>query len=231
MLDDFHSGAMDVNSPDYTNRVTLAKDFSFKILKAGEEIGRIDLQDLSSNVQILWVPDSQKFSITYNSGGAMGTFRTHVYRIEREAVIELLKPLKTAFDDFKKQYYCKARGNNISALGWQTDSQAILLHTEVYPTSDGEDTWELSRLHHKTRVSRAALPPVALFILMKPEPESRLPASLCSAFFSARSSRSWPAPSSRAPSSHTMAQGERPACAVCPRLRWRWCNSQACNVS
>jgi hypothetical protein len=84
----------------------------------------------------MWAPDSEKFSITYSTGGAIGTFRVRIYRIERDAIIELRKDPESAFDDFRKKYYCEVRGNNISALGWQADSQAIFLQTGVYPTSD-----------------------------------------------------------------------------------------------
>ena len=142
MLDDFRSGTKGINSPDHVKRVTLAKDFTFRILNAGKEIGRIEYKDLYSNAQIIWAPDSEKFSITYSSGGAIGNFRVHMYRIEREAVIELLKPPETAFDDFRKQYFCKIRGNNIRALGWQADSRAIFLIAGVYPTSDCGEIWE-----------------------------------------------------------------------------------------
>lgn len=142
MLEDFRSGTKGVSSPDQAKRVTLAKDFTFRVLNSDKEIGRIDFKDLSSNVQIVWAPDSRKFSITYSSGGAIGTFRAHVYRIQREAIIELSKLPESASDDFEKKYYCKMRGNNMSALGWQTDSQAIFLVAEVYPTSDCGKIWQ-----------------------------------------------------------------------------------------
>jgi hypothetical protein len=47
---------------------------------------------------------------------------------------------RVAERDFAKRHYCKARGNNVYAVHWLTNSDEILISTEVYPTSDcGKD--------------------------------------------------------------------------------------------
>jgi hypothetical protein len=114
-LKDFDSGTTAVMSPNRSNKVLLAKDGSFRVLQAKIEIGALQLPDSSSNIELVWAPDSEKFSITYSDGGAEGTFHAHVYLLTAGGVMELTKLPEIAFEEFKKHYYCTARGNNIYA--------------------------------------------------------------------------------------------------------------------
>lgn len=136
MLDDFHSGTKSITSPDHTKQVILAKDYSFRVLDGNREIGRLEFKDLSSNICVTWAPDSRKFSVTYSNGGAIGLYRAHLYQVTQGGLVELSKPVEAAFDNFKKQFYCETRGNNIRVLGWRSDSRAVFFLTQVYPTGD-----------------------------------------------------------------------------------------------
>jgi hypothetical protein len=137
MLEDFDSGTTSILSPNKKSRVLLAKDFSFRVLHEEQEIGTIPpFNDLDSNVQVIWAPDSEKFSLAYSNGGAVGIYLAHIYGLDKGNLTEFKKPPQIAFDDFKKKYYCAARGDNISMLGWTSDSSAVFLLTQVYDTSD-----------------------------------------------------------------------------------------------
>ena len=135
-LKDFDSGTTAVVSPNRANKVLLAKNGSFLVLRAKNEIGALQLPNLSSNVEVMWAPDSEKFSITYSDGGAEGAFHAHVYLLTPTGVTELTKLPEIAFEEFKQHYYCSARGNNIYALGWTSNSKQIFFVTQVYPTGD-----------------------------------------------------------------------------------------------
>jgi hypothetical protein len=144
-LSDFVAGGKSSVSPDNSMQVLLAKDFSFRVMKNGREIGLVSISDLSSNIGIVWAPDSIKFALTYSDGGAIGTFRTHVYQVSEHSVTELAKPVAAAFDEFKSKFYCPARGDNVLFIGWAADSQALLIVGQVYPTSDCGDIWGTER--------------------------------------------------------------------------------------
>jgi hypothetical protein len=142
MLQDFGSGTASILSPNKKSQVLLANDFSLRVLHEGQEIGTLPpFNDMDSNLQVMWAPDSEKFSITYSNGGETGIFYAHIFGLGASGITEFAKPPQIAFDDFKKKYYCAARGDNISALGWTLDSSAVFLMTEVYPTSDCGSIW------------------------------------------------------------------------------------------
>jgi hypothetical protein len=137
MLDDFDSGTTSILSPNKQSQVLLAKDFSLRVIHEGQEIGTLPpFNDMDSNLQVIWAPDSEKFSITYSNGGETGIFYAHIFGLGASGIAEFAKPPQIAFDDFKKKYYCAARGDNISTLGWTSDSSAVFLVTGVYPDSD-----------------------------------------------------------------------------------------------
>jgi hypothetical protein len=138
----FSSGTTAITAPDGRRRVVLAKDFSLRVLAVDREVGAIRLKDLSSNIGVVWSPDSRKFFINYSDGGAIGGFHVHVYSVGLDSVTELSKPPLTAFNDFKKRYYCKARGDNIEGIGWTSDSSAVFFVASVYPTSDCAPIWD-----------------------------------------------------------------------------------------
>jgi hypothetical protein len=134
-LKDFDSGATSIIAPNRSNSIVLGKDGSFRILAGPKEIGAVKLRDLSSNIEVMWSPDSEKFSITYSDGGAEGAFHAYIYELRDGAVVERPKSL-AAFDDFKARYYCQARGNNVSVEGWTPDSRSLWIVTGVFPTGD-----------------------------------------------------------------------------------------------
>jgi len=141
MLQDFDSGKESVVSPDRRNRVILAKDGSLRIFAGEREIGEVALPDISADLEVVWAPDSRKFGVTYSDGGATGGFHAHVYALADGRVTELSRVTQVAFDDFRKEYYCEARGwNNQYVVGWGATSRTVFVAAEVYPTSDcGKD--------------------------------------------------------------------------------------------
>lgn len=142
MLSDFRTGSISVVSPDQSNRILLAKDFSLKVIKGGEEVGSLQIPDMDSNIRIVWAPDSRKFSVTYSDSGAEGVYHVRLYLLRNDGITEIPRPVDAAFEDFKKHYNCLVRGNNISLLGWTSDSNAVFLVAQVYPTSDCGSIWQ-----------------------------------------------------------------------------------------
>lgn len=136
MLQDFNTGKTRVISPDRLKRAVLARDGSLRILSAGRQLGIINLPEISADLSVIWSPDSENLGITYSDGGATGAFHAHVYRLMGSRVIELSKPVQAAFDDFKREHYCKTRGNNEYVLGWPAIPNTVFVVAEVYPTSD-----------------------------------------------------------------------------------------------
>jgi hypothetical protein len=135
-LQDFDSGTTAAIAPNHSDRILLAKDYSFRVMRGQTEIGSVQIKDLSSNIEILWAPDSKKFAITYSDGGAEGAFHAHIYELSHDGVKEFPKPVRVAFDDFKTHDYCKKRGNNVFVEGWTSDSRSVFVVTEVFPTGD-----------------------------------------------------------------------------------------------
>lgn len=135
-LEDFKAGTVTSFAPNRSNHILLAKDGSFLVFRREAEIGSIHLPGLSSNIEIVWSPDSEKFSIMYSDGGAEGAFHAHLYEFAEARVAELSRPVDAAFFDFKTRYYCQKRGNNIFVEGWTPDSSKIVIVVQVYPTGD-----------------------------------------------------------------------------------------------
>jgi hypothetical protein len=135
-LADFGDGVHSSPSPDHSSRIVLAKDFSFRVINAGSEIGDVKISDLSSNIEILWAPNSKMFAVNYSDGGAEGTFHAHVYRLDAGKITEFAQPVKAALDEFKQQFNCSTRGDNVFVEAWTADSQGLLVVGQVYATSD-----------------------------------------------------------------------------------------------
>lgn len=135
-LMDFDSGRTAIVAPNHSKKILLAKDGSFRILRGENEVGVVSLPDLSSNIEVVWAPDSEKFSITYSTAGAEGAFLAHIYRLAEAGVAEISAPVDTAVADFKAHHYCEARGNNVYVEGWTLDSNGVFIVTEVAPTGD-----------------------------------------------------------------------------------------------
>jgi hypothetical protein len=94
------------------------------------------VEDLSSDAEMLWSPDGKAFALNYSDGGAIGNFHVRVFSIQGDVVTETSQSIQPAVRDFKARHYCKARGNNVTALKWVQDSRRLLLMTGVYPTGD-----------------------------------------------------------------------------------------------
>lgn len=135
-LDAFESGEKSITSPDNQKTVVLAKDGALQVFNNNRQIGKIPLPDISADLSIVWSPDSAKLAVTYSDGGTTGGFHAHVYALSGSRLIELTKPVQVAFDDFKKEHYCEARGDNEYVLGWPEGSKSVFVVAEVYPTSD-----------------------------------------------------------------------------------------------
>jgi hypothetical protein len=108
----------------------------FSLRRGARTLFTFVVEDLSSNALILWSPDRHGFALTYSDAGAIGAFHVRVFLIHGDTVTEAPRVIQTAVDSFKTRYYCKSRGNNVSAIKWVHDSRHLLLLAAVYPTGD-----------------------------------------------------------------------------------------------
>lgn len=93
------------------------------------------LKDLSASVFVVWSEKSDWFAVTWSDGGAIGNFHTRVFHIQDDEVHES-RAIDTAFRDFRSGHFCKSRGDNVQAYGWDNESNALVLVMSVYPTGD-----------------------------------------------------------------------------------------------
>jgi hypothetical protein len=124
---------------------------TFWFVRAQKEIFKFSAKDLGS--RSVWMAvdhdgtldstnDQAHIALTYSDGGAIGGFHVRVFLIDGNGVRDISKCIDGAVADFKVRHYCKARGNNVSALRWSQGGLLIL--TEVYPTGDcGSDLGHL----------------------------------------------------------------------------------------
>lgn len=111
----------------------------FVLRRGNRELLRTPLKDLSASVSVVWSDNKKNFAITWSDGGAIGGFHVRVFHVEGSSVSEW-PATQQAFESFKTVYWCKARGDNIQAYRWLSDSQELILVLSVYPTSDcGKD--------------------------------------------------------------------------------------------
>jgi len=97
------------------------------------------LKDLSASVFVTWSSRSDWLAVTWSDGGAIGNFHTRVFHIDGNSVRES-DAVRLAFADFRSRHWCKARGDNVQAYGWDEKTGALVLVTSVYPTGDcGKD--------------------------------------------------------------------------------------------
>jgi hypothetical protein len=82
------------------------------------------LKDLSDSVFVVWSERNDWFAITWSDGGAIGNFHTRVFHIASDKVNEA-ESVKTAFSDFRGRHWCKARGDNVQAYGWDEKTKAL----------------------------------------------------------------------------------------------------------
>jgi hypothetical protein len=139
-LPDDANASVDVLNPYYTLngialRVTGAG--SFQILRHAKLLYSFRIADFfNQNGVVIWAPQLDAFAINYSDGGAIGNFHVRLFTVTEDKVVDVTKAIAPAVADFKSRHYCKARGNNVTALKWVKDSRHLLLLTEVYPTGD-----------------------------------------------------------------------------------------------
>lgn len=121
----------------YTVEVTDEDDSggNFVLRRAGKELLRTRLKDLSASTSVVWSEDKKNFAITWSDGGAIGNFHVRVFHVEGDLVTELPAVMQ-AFGVFKTRHWCKERGDNVQAYRWMPDSQSLVLVLSVYNTSD-----------------------------------------------------------------------------------------------
>lgn len=108
----------------------------FVVRRGSRTIYTFQVPDLSSDAEFLWSPDGRAFALNYSDGGAIGNFHVRVFLLDRDTVTEVSRAIAPAVSAFKARHFCKARGNNVTALKWLLDSRNLVLMTEVYPTGD-----------------------------------------------------------------------------------------------
>lgn len=97
------------------------------------------LKDLSASVFVSWSEKTDWIAVTWSDGGAIGNFHTRVFHIDADKAQES-QAVKTAFADFRSRHWCKARGDNVQAYGWDKKTGALVLAASVYNTGDcGKD--------------------------------------------------------------------------------------------
>jgi hypothetical protein len=107
----------------------------FWFVRTGKTIYSFRANDfLSYSIWLAFNPDDDRLALTYGTGESIGKFEVRVFQIDADKVTDLSTAVQPAVADFKSRHYCKARGNNVSALKWI--GRDLLLMTEVYPTSD-----------------------------------------------------------------------------------------------
>jgi hypothetical protein len=93
------------------------------------------LKDLSASVFVTWSERSDWLAVTWSDGGAIGNFHTRVFQINGDSAHES-QAVNRAFADFRSRHWCKARGDNVQAYGWDKEKGALVLVTSVYNTGD-----------------------------------------------------------------------------------------------
>jgi hypothetical protein len=111
----------------------------FTLSRGRKVISSTSLKDLSASVFVVWSKRNHWFAITWSNGGAIGGFHTRVFHVVDEKVNET-DSVKPAFADFRARHWCKVRGDNVQAYGWDERIGTLVLVMSVYPTTDcGED--------------------------------------------------------------------------------------------
>ncbi len=111
----------------------------FTLSRERKTILSTHLKDLSASVYVVWSQGTDWFAVTWSDGGAIGGFHTRVFHLAGDEVNET-EAGRIAFADFRSRYWCKTRGDNVQAYGWDERTGALVLVTSVYPTGDcGKD--------------------------------------------------------------------------------------------
>jgi hypothetical protein len=107
----------------------------FTLSRDGKTILSTRLKDLSASVFVAWSKRSDWFAITWSNGGAIGNFHTRVFHTADDKVVEA-ESVRIAYAEFRSRHWCRTRGDNVQAYGWDEETAALVLVTSVYPTGD-----------------------------------------------------------------------------------------------
>jgi hypothetical protein len=122
---------------DFTYAVTEGDEFTLS--RDRKTILSTHLKDLSASVFVVWSERNDWFAITWSDGGAIGNFHTRVFQVAEDKVTEV-EAVRNAYADFRSRHWCKTRGDNVQAYGWDEKTSALVIVTSVYPTGDcGKD--------------------------------------------------------------------------------------------
>jgi len=118
---------------------TVKEDGSFTLSRDSRVLLSTHLADLSASVFVTWSSHSDWFAVTWSDGGAIGNFHTRVFHV-KENRVEEADSVQTAFANFRRRHWCRTRGDNVQAYGWDRETGTLVLVTSVYPTGDcGKD--------------------------------------------------------------------------------------------
>lgn len=118
---------------------TVGEDGKFILSKDHKMVWSTMLKDLSASVFVTWSERDNRFAITWSDGGAIGNFHTRVFHLAGDSINETAST-QIAFQDFRGRHWCRTRGDNVQAAGWDRQTGALILVLSVYPTGDcGKD--------------------------------------------------------------------------------------------
>jgi hypothetical protein len=125
----------EVASPNRKETIKLQPDYKFAVRVGDAVIRKLTFNDMTSNINIAWAPNSKSFVIAYSTAGASGPFRVRLFRFTPAGLSESGLPSKV-LKDFKKYHSCSARRPSLFFGGWSTDGRNLLLVPEVAPSDD-----------------------------------------------------------------------------------------------
>ena len=115
------------------------EDGEFTLHRGNKMLLSTRLKQLSASVFVTWSEKNDWLAVTWSDGGALGSFHTRVFHVFEGGVSEV-DSVKPAYADFRSRHWCKTRGDNVQAYGWDRETGSLVLVTSVYPTGDcGKD--------------------------------------------------------------------------------------------
>ena len=105
---------------------TVKEDGSFTLSRDSKVLLSTHLANLSASVFVTWSSHSDWFAVTWSDGGAIGKFHTRVFHV-KENQVEEAASVQTAFADFRRRHWCRTRGDNVQAYGWDRGTGALVL--------------------------------------------------------------------------------------------------------
>ena len=103
----------------------------FTLSRGREGILTTRLKDLSASVFVVWSAGNDWFAITWSDGGAIGNFHTRVFHIADNKVNEA-ESVRNAYADFRSRHWCRTRGDNVQAYGWDKNTGALASTNSTY---------------------------------------------------------------------------------------------------